>query len=212
MKKILMFIVLSFFISTQASSKENKLEATKESGKPNLDSVKAKAASSEIKSTDKSSQNLEMKQEQEDESELEVSSEEKGAAAIESGKDLVNMDFPELTDIKDIIKAMALWTGKNVILDRNVTGKIQIISPKKVTKEEAYQAFLSALNMLQLTTVETGKVIKIMKVRNAVKDNLKTYQGASWAPRTDEIITQIIPLKYIDAKKIQSTLSRMVSL
>lgn len=135
----------------------------------------------------------------------------KGAASIAAGQDLVNIDFPEPTEIKDIIKAVALWTGKNVILDRNVNGKVQIISPRKVTKEEAYQAFLSALNLLGLTTVETGKVIKIMPVRTAVKGNLKTFLGASWTPMTDEIITQIVPLKYIDAKEIQSTLSRIVS-
>lgn len=134
-----------------------------------------------------------------------------GAAALPEGRELVNMDFAELTDIKDIIKAVSLWTGKNVILDRNVNGKVQIISPQKVTKEEAYQAFLSALNMLNLTTVETGKVIKVMSIRNAVKDNLKAYLGSSWAPRTDEIITQIIPLKYIDAKQVQTTLARIVS-
>ncbi|MBI2601536.1 MAG: type II secretion system secretin GspD [Deltaproteobacteria bacterium] len=137
--------------------------------------------------------------------------EERGASQVPAGQELVNLDFPEPTDIQDIIKAVAVWTGKNVILDRNVTGKVQIISPRKVTKEEAYQTFLSALNLLDLTTVETGKVIKIMKVRNAVRDNLTTYQGASWAPSTDKIITQIIPLKYIDAKQIQSTLSRIVS-
>ncbi len=135
----------------------------------------------------------------------------KGAAAIPAGQELVNMDFPEMTEIQDIIKAVAVWTGKNVILDRNVSGKVQIISPRKVTKEEAYQAFLSALNILEYTTVETGKVIKIMKVRNAVRDNLKTYMGSSWSPRTDEVITQIIPLKYIDAKQLSTTLSRIVS-
>ena len=138
-------------------------------------------------------------------------SESRGGQAIPEGRELVNMDFSELTEIKDIVKAVSLWTGKNVILDRNVTGKVQIISPKKVTKEEAYQAFLSALNMLNLTTVETGKVIKVMKIRNAVKGNLKTYFGSSWAPRTDAVITQIIPLKYIDAKQVQATLSRIVS-
>jgi general secretion pathway protein D len=135
----------------------------------------------------------------------------KGASAVPAGQELVNIDFPEPTEIKDIIKAVALWTGKNVILDRNVNGKVQIISPRKVTKEEAYQAFLSALNILGLTTVETGKVIKIMPVRTAVKGNLKTFLGSSWTPMTDEIITQIVPLKYIDAKEIQSTLSRIVS-
>jgi general secretion pathway protein D len=135
----------------------------------------------------------------------------KGSDSIEAGRELVNMDFPELTDIKDIVKAVSLWTGKNVILDRNVSGKVQIISPKQVTKEEAYQAFLSALNVLSLTTVETGKIIKILPVRTALKGNLKTYVGANWTPPTDEVITQIVPLKYIDSKKIQTTLSRIVT-
>lgn len=135
----------------------------------------------------------------------------RGADAIPPGQELVNIDFPEPTEIKDIIKAVSLWTGKNVILDRNVNGKVQIISPRKVTKEEAYQAFLSALNLLGMTTVETGKVIKIMPVRTAVKGNLKTFLGSKWTPLTDEIITQIVPLKYIDAKDIQSTLSRIVN-
>ncbi len=133
-----------------------------------------------------------------------------GADAIPDGQELVNIDFPELTEIKDIVRAVGLWTGKNVIMDRQVTGKVQMISPKKVTKEEAYQAFLSALNLLGLTTVETGKFLKIMPVRTAVKGNLRTFVG-DWAPKTDELITQIIPLKYVDAKKIQSTLSRLVN-
>ncbi len=138
-------------------------------------------------------------------------SKEKGAASVPPGQELVSIDFPEPTEIKDIIKAVSYWTQKNVILDRNVNGKIQIFTPRRVTKEEAYQAFLSALNLLGLTTVETGKVIKIMPVRTAVKGNLKTILGSSWTPMTDEVITQIVPLKYIDAKEIQATLSRIVS-
>ena len=79
---------------------------------------------------------------------------------IPAGKELVSINFPEPQEIKDIASAVFLWTGKNVLLDSNVRGKIQIISSRMVTKEEAYQAFLSALNMLDLTTVEAGKVIK----------------------------------------------------
>lgn len=136
---------------------------------------------------------------------------EVAADNVPAGQELVNIDFPEPTEIKDIIRAVALWTGKNVILGKGVSGKVQMISPRKVTKEEAYQAFLSALNVLGLTTVETGKVIKILQVRSAVRGNLQIFQGSSWAPQTDKMITQIVPLKYIDAKAIQSTLSRIVS-
>ena len=134
----------------------------------------------------------------------------RGADLVESGRELVSIDFPEPTPIKEIIKAVAMWTGKNVIIGSNVSGSVQIISPDRVTKEEAYQAFLSALNMIGLTTVETGKVIKIKRIVQAKKENIKTYLGASWAPRTDEIITQIIPLKYVDARAISKTLRQML--
>ncbi len=138
--------------------------------------------------------------------------EKKGAEAVPPGQELVSIHFPEPTEIKDIIKAVSIWTGKNVILgDQGIKGKVQIISPRSVTKEEAYQAFLSALNLLKLTTVETGKVVKIMPIMDAVKGNLKTFMGSDWTPRTDEVITQIVPLKYIDAKAIQNTLRSMVN-
>lgn len=134
-----------------------------------------------------------------------------GSDYIPEGQELVNIDFPEPTELQDIIRAVALWTGKNVILGPDVRGKVQMISPKKVTKAEAYQAFLSALNMLGYTTVETGRVIKVIRVTDAVRSNLKTYLGSSWTPLTDELITQIVPLKYISAREIQTTLSRIVS-
>ena len=133
-----------------------------------------------------------------------------GAAQVPEGQELVSIDFPEPTEIKDIIRAVALWTGKNVIIGKNVSGKIQMISPRKVTKEEAYQAFLSALNVAGYTTVETGKVIKIVATTTAAKDNLSIYQGTNWAPRTDKLITQIVPLKYIEARVVQTTLSQLV--
>ena len=129
---------------------------------------------------------------------------------VPEGKELINMDFPEPTEIKDIIRAVSLWTGKNIILDRNVSGTVQIISPKKVTKEEAYETFLSALNALDYTVVQTGSVMKVMKKRAALRSNLATYWGNKWAPRTDKVITQIIPLKYVDARKIQLTLQKVV--
>ncbi|MDD9950261.1 MAG: type II secretion system secretin GspD [Zetaproteobacteria bacterium] len=137
---------------------------------------------------------------------------DKGAESIPEGESLVEINFPDATKIQDIIKAVATWSGKNIIFDRNVNGEVQIIAPRPVTKEEAYQAFLSALSMLELTTVETGKVIKIMKANNARKDSIKAFSGRSWAPRSDELITHIIPLHYVDASLVQKSLAKLTSL
>ncbi len=134
------------------------------------------------------------------------------AKKIPPGEELVTIDFPEPIPIKDIIKAVAQWTGKNFILGQGVSSsaRVAIISPQQVTKEEAYQAFLSALNVAGFTTVDTGRVVKIIPTRQATSSNIKTFYGASWAPMTDEIITQIIPLTYIDAQTVATQLKSIL--
>lgn len=126
------------------------------------------------------------------------------AEAIPHGKDLVSIDFPNGVSLNDVIKTVGIWSGKNFILGQGVSGntKISIISSERVTKEEAYQAFLSALNVAGFTTVETGKIVKVLPVANARSSNIKTYYGESWAPATDEIINQVVPLHYVDATSI----------
>ncbi len=134
------------------------------------------------------------------------------ARRIPPGEELVTIDFPEPVPIKDIIKAVATWTGKNFILGQGVvsSARVSIISPQQVTKEEAYQAFLSALNVAGFTTVDTGRMVKIIPTRSATSSNIKTFYGASWAPMTDEIITQIIPLTYIDAQTVATQLKTIL--
>lgn len=132
------------------------------------------------------------------------------ADQIPEAVELVNISFPEPTDIKDIIKAVSMWNDKTIILgDRSISGKVQILSPKDTTKEEAYQIFLEALNTVGLTTVETIDIVKIVKHADAKRENLPTYHGNTWAPKTGEFITQVVPLKYVLAKDVSLTLSRM---
>ncbi len=132
------------------------------------------------------------------------------ADQLPEGVELVNISFPEPTEITDIIKTVSLWNNKTIILgDRTISGKVQILSPKDTTKEEAYQIFLEALNSIGLTTVETIDIIKIVKHADAKKENLPTYHGSTWAPKTGEFITQVVPLRYVLAKDVSLTLSRM---
>ena len=56
-------------------------------------------------------------------------------------------------DIAALVKFMSEVTGKNFILDHRVHGKLTIISPAKMSIDEAYQAFQSALQLKGFTTV-----------------------------------------------------------
>jgi len=133
---------------------------------------------------------------------------------IPHGENLVSIDFPNGVLLSDIIKTVGVWSGKNFVLTQGIASnaKISIIAPQAMTKEEAYQAFLSALNISGFTTVETGKVIKILPIPTAKSTNLKTYYGANWAPETDEIINQVIPLRFIDANVVMNQLRPILGL
>ena len=121
---------------------------------------------------------------------------------IKNKKEMVHIDFPEPTELKEVIKAVAQWTGKNIVLGRNVNGKVQIISPTEVTKKEAYEVFLSALNVGGFTTIEEGKVLKIVHNRAAMKENIRTFKGKSF-PKTAQIITRVIPLNMLTPPKLK---------
>src|SRR5690606_30606553 len=94
------------------------------------------------------------------------------------------------------------WTGKNFILDAKVRGKITILGPSQVTLEEAYHAFLSALDANNLTTVKSGKFIRVIESAEARRAPVETYAG-DYAPDTDQFITRIFQLKYINADEVQ---------
>jgi general secretion pathway protein D len=78
----------------------------------------------------------------------------------------ITMDFQDV-DIAALVKFMSEVTSKNFILDERVHGKLTIISPTKMSVDEAYRAFQSALQLKGFTTVSAGAVIKIVPSKDA---------------------------------------------
>lgn len=128
-------------------------------------------------------------------------------------EDINNKNFPDLiesfdypnADIADVIKAMSKLTGKNIIMEKGVSGKISIIAPTQVTVAEAWEAFLAALAMNNYTIVPYGKFLKIMKTSDAKTSSIETYSGAYY-PTSDQLITRILKLKFIKSKDVETTL------
>jgi len=116
-------------------------------------------------------------------------------------------------DIVQIINLMSELTGKNFLVDDKVRGKVTIIAPKPVTLEEAYQVFLSVLEIQGFTVVPQGPIIKIIPSRD-VKDNpipTATDSRHPFSPTTESFVTQLIPLQYADVNDIRGLLTPLVS-
>ncbi|MFM8313974.1 MAG: hypothetical protein ACKOA8_06780, partial [Deltaproteobacteria bacterium] len=112
-----------------------------------------------------------------------------------------NFDLPD-KEIKDVVTLISKWTGKNFIIDQKVRGRITIMGPSAVSLQEAYQAFLSSLEANGLTTVQSGKYIRIIDSAEARRAPVKTYAG-DYAPKDDQFITRIFQLKFINADEVQ---------
>ncbi len=133
-------------------------------------------------------------------------------------EDITNENFPDLiqsfdytdADITDVIKAISKLTGKNIIMDPGVRGKITIVAPTEITVAEAWKAFLTALASNGLTVVPAGKFLKIKQAKKAQKDAIETYAGAYY-PNTDQMITRIIKLKFISADEVNKRLRILIS-
>jgi general secretion pathway protein D len=121
----------------------------------------------------------------------------------------VSVDFVD-ADINEIIKYMAEITGRNFILGDKLSGNITIISHQQVTVAEAYEAFLSALEVAGYTTVTVGKATKVVKSGEASKTPLRVYHGSS-IPYTDNFVTQIINLENVAVKDISSVVKDLLS-
>jgi general secretion pathway protein D len=122
----------------------------------------------------------------------------------EGSKDVVtDFNYPD-ADIMDIAKTLGRLTGKNFIIDKDVKGRITIISNSPITVGDAWKAFLTALDMNNFALIPSGKYIRIARQRDARDKQLKTYTG-DFSPDTDALITRVFPLKYINAEEVART-------
>lgn len=126
-----------------------------------------------------------------------------------NGKQYITMDFDGV-DIKVFVKFIADITGKNFILDDKVTGKVTVISPRKMTQDEAYQVFLSVLDVNGFGTVNMGGVIKVVQAADAVTRSLSTSMKPP-KRKEDSLVTQIVQLKHADANDMKTLFTPLLT-
>ncbi len=117
-----------------------------------------------------------------------------------SNEVVTDFNFPD-ADIMDIAKALGKLTGQNFILDKDVKGRITIISNSPITVKDAWRAFLTALDMNGFALIPSGKFIRIARQRDARDKQLRTYTG-KYAPDSDALITRLFSLKFLSAEEV----------
>ena len=135
-----------------------------------------------------------------------------GSEAPDSGNK-IQLNFRDV-EILNVIRLMSELTGKNFLVDGNVRGKVTLIAPEPVSIDEAYQVFLSILEIQGFTVVPQGPVIKVIPSADIKDSPIPTAmdeEGALSPGGSDAFVTQLIPLKFADVNQIRGLLSPLVS-
>ena len=122
----------------------------------------------------------------------------------------VSIDFNDV-DINVFIKFISELTGKNFVVDHRVKGKVTIISPTRISVDEAYRVFESVLEVHGYATVPSGEIIKIVSAPDARTKNIETKLKEEADSPEDKIVTQLILLKYADPTEIKRLFAPLIS-
>jgi general secretion pathway protein D len=122
----------------------------------------------------------------------------------------VTIDFDNV-DIAIFVKFISELTGKNFVIDKAVRGKVTIISPTKITVDEAYKVFESVLEVHGYTTVPAGNITKIVPAVQARSKDIETRLRKGAIVPEDKVVTQLVPLQYADPDELKKLFAPLIS-
>ena len=128
--------------------------------------------------------------------------------------ELIYVNFDQV-DIRVMLKTIGDITGINFIVDDSIRGTVTVMSPTKIRLGEIYEFLESILEVEGYAAVPagTGDLVKIVPRAEAVKRNLQVRIGSNPAeiPKSDSIVTQIIPLSYADAAEVSQIIQPLLA-
>jgi general secretion pathway protein D len=116
-----------------------------------------------------------------------------------------------------VLKYLAESVGLQVVKQSPMTDvRVTIIGQQPIYVEDTIALLNSALNVKGYAAIRSGadgRILKIVTLEDAKKLNVPVHKGTQpdLIPTTDEVITQVMPLRYIDASRLRQDLTPLVS-
>ncbi len=122
----------------------------------------------------------------------------------------LNFDNVPLNEVLNYLSDAA---GFIIVLDTQVHGNVSVISSHPMTRDEAVDLLNSVLNQNGYAAIRDGRTLTIVDKNDAKTRDIPVLVGNDPAgiPKNDVIVTQIIPVRYVDATQLVSDLSSFVS-
>ena len=127
------------------------------------------------------------------------------------GTPMVRMNFRGVP-LETVLSYLSEAAGYIIVLDTEVKGRIDAWSAQPVTREEAFQILEAALAKNGYTALRTGRTLTIVSKESAKKRDIPVKSGNNpdSIPKDDQVVTQIIPIRFISATALITDLSPLL--
>jgi general secretion pathway protein D len=116
-------------------------------------------------------------------------------------------------DIETVIHAASEIVGFNYVLSPDVRGKVTVQTSGRIPQEDVFGVMLGILEVHGFTAVKSGNLYKIVRLEGARERAVPTIVGdvAVDTRNADEIVTQIVPIRYASVNDLGVLLRPFVS-
>lgn len=106
-------------------------------------------------------------------------------------------------DIIDLVRWAADITDKNIIVHPNVSGRVTVIAGEPMSQDEAYDVFLSILQINELAIVETQDALQVVPEALARQSPLPVSEAEVVSTR-DDMIVHVLTIENVSAADVIS--------
>lgn len=106
-------------------------------------------------------------------------------------------------DIRSLITTVADITGRNIVIDPAVSGRVTVIGTRALDRDAVYEVFKSILSVHGYGTVEDGTLTRIVPAESA-------RAGAGEAGGASDFVTRLIGLEHVRAEDVLPMLRSLV--
>lgn len=129
-----------------------------------------------------------------------------------SNPDELRLNFRN-APLEMVLNYLSEAAGFTIVLEAHPTGRIDAWSNQTLTRDEAVDLLNSVLNRNGFAAIRKGRTLTIINRDEAKTRSLPVKSGSDPAqiPDNDEMVTQIIPVRYVEAAQLLKDLQPLVS-
>jgi general secretion pathway protein D len=111
-----------------------------------------------------------------------------------------------------VLNYLSEAAGFIIVPETEIKGKVDVWSNQPLTKDEAVEVLNSVLVKNGYAVIRNGRTLTIVSRDEAKKRNIPVIPGSDpdKIPKTDDIVTQIIPVRYINAVQLTKDLQPLL--